>query len=239
MDIAGQRVVVIGGTSGIGLATARAAAERGARVVIVSSREASVEEALAQLPEGASGHAVDVRDSGALDALFERLGTLDHLVFTPGEALVFKPLAQIDDETAHDFLQIRYFGALAAARAAAPRLPASGSITLSSGMAVQRPGPGFALLSSVFGAVEGLTRALAIDLAPVRVNTVRPGLVRSPLWSSLSEEDRSGMYESTAKSLLVGHVGEPEELALAYIYLMTQTYATGTILPVEGGLALV
>jgi D-arabinose 1-dehydrogenase-like Zn-dependent alcohol dehydrogenase len=91
MDISGQRVMVIGGTSGIGLATARAAAERGAQVVVVSARHASVQRALEQLPDGTTGHIVDVRDAAALDAVFARIGALDHLVYTSGEALTLTP----------------------------------------------------------------------------------------------------------------------------------------------------
>jgi NAD(P)-dependent dehydrogenase (short-subunit alcohol dehydrogenase family) len=239
MDLAGQRVVVVGGTSGIGLATARAAADHGAQVVVVSARAESVENALAQLPEGTTGHAVDVRNVDRVNALFEQIGSLDHLVYTSGEALVLKPLAEIDSDTARGFFETRYFGSLAVVRAAAPRLPASGSITLTSGAAVQRPGPGLLLIASVAGALEAATRALSLELAPVRVNLVRPGVVRTPLWSGMSEQDRSDLYQAQAKILPVRHVGECEELAKTYLYFMSQTYATGTVAVVDGGLMLV
>lgn len=238
MEMTGQRVVVLGGTSGIGLATARAAADRGARVVVASGREASVQRALGQLPEGAIGHSVDVRDGASLEAFFDGLGAFDHLIYTAGEALNFIPLSKLDSETAHKFFEIRYFGALAAVRAAVSQLRSDGSITLIGGSAGQRPGPGWALAASICGAMEGLTRALALELAPVRVNLVSPGVVRSPLWGEMDAEEREQMYAAVAKSP-VGHVGEVEEIAQAFMYCIEQTYASGTVIAVDGGSLLV
>lgn len=239
MDIDGQRVVVIGGTSGIGLATARTAAERGAQVVVVSARQASVQRALEQLPDGATGQVADVQDAVALDAAFDRIGPLDHLVYTSGEALALTPIADFDAAAARGFFEIRYFGALTAVRAAAPRLSRTGSITLTGGAAGPRPQPGWAVVASLCGAMEALTRELALELAPVRVNLVRPGVVQSPLWSAMDEADRDELYQATAKAVPVGHTGQVEEIALAYLYCMQQTYATGSIIPVDGGAVLV
>ena len=239
MDIDGQRVAVIGGTSGIGLATARAAAERGAQVVIVSARQASVQRALEQLPDGTTGHVADVRDAAALDEVFDRIGTLDHLVYTSGEALALTSLADLDPVAARSFFEIRYFGVLAAVRAAAPRLRRTGSVTLTGGSAGPRPLPGWAVAASLCGAMEALTRELALELAPVRVNLVRPGVVRSPLWSAMGEAERDDLYREIAKTVPVGHTGQVEEIALAYLYCMQQTYATGSIVAVDGGALLV
>jgi len=239
MDISGQRVVVIGGTSGIGLAVARAAARRGAEVVVVSAREGSVRRALEQLPDGTTGHATDVRDAAALDAVFDRIGPLDHLVYTSGEALALTPVAGLDLAAAREFFEIRYFGVLAAVRAAVPGLSQNGSITLTGGSAGPRPQPGWAVAASLCGAMEALTRELALELAPVRVNLVRPGVVQSPLWSAMGEAERDELYQAIAKAVPVGHTGEVEEIALAYLYCMEQTYATGSIVAVDGGAVLV
>jgi NAD(P)-dependent dehydrogenase (short-subunit alcohol dehydrogenase family) len=238
MDIG--RVVLVGGTSGIGLATARAAADRGAEVVVVSARQASVDSALAVLPENASGYAADVRDSAALDDVFGRIGQFDHLVYTAGDALAVTPLADLDLDAARAFFAIRYFGALDAVRAAVPRLRAGGSVTLTGGLAAWRPPTsGWSVIASVCGAMESLTRALAIELAPIRVNLVRPGLVRTALWSTMSEQDRAELYDGAAKSLLVQHIDDGDEVALAYLSSMTQAYATGSVIAVDGGGALV
>jgi NAD(P)-dependent dehydrogenase (short-subunit alcohol dehydrogenase family) len=239
MDINGQRVVVIGGTSGIGLATAQAAAERGAQVVVVSGREESVQRALRELPPGTAGHAVDVRDLSALETVFDHIGDFDHLAYTSGEPLTLSPIADLDLAAARRFFEIRYFGALAAVHAAAPRLAPTGSITLTGGSASPRPQAGWAVPASICGAMEALTRELALELAPVRVNLVRPGVVESPLWSAIPEADRDALYQATAKSTPVGHTGRVEEIARAYVYCMEQTYATGAIVAVDGGAVLV
>lgn len=239
MTLDTKRLVVIGGTSGIGFATAKAAADAGAEVVVVSGRAASVERAVADLPGNASGHAVDVLDGAALDAMFERIGPFDHLAYTAGEALALAPVADLDYATALAFFQTRYFGALGAVRAAAPRLNPGGSITLTGGSAAERPAAGWAVPASLCGAMEALTRALAVELAPIRVNLVRPGVVRSPLWSGMSEADREQLFAGQAAALPVGHVGDVAEIAQAFVYCMNQTYSTGSVVSVDGGTLLV
>jgi NAD(P)-dependent dehydrogenase (short-subunit alcohol dehydrogenase family) len=107
-----------------------------------------------------------------------------------------------------------------------------------SGIAGQRPRAGWALGASICSAVEGLTRALAVELAPIRVNAVSPGVVKTPLWGEMPEADRDALYQQVARTLPVGHAGEPAEIAEAYLYLMRQTYGTGQVLVVDGGALL-
>jgi NAD(P)-dependent dehydrogenase (short-subunit alcohol dehydrogenase family) len=235
----GKKVVIIGGTSGIGLATAHAACEAGADVLVVSAKQSSVDRALAELPAGTSGRTLDVFDVAAIRSFFAEVGEFDHLVYTAGESLVLMPLTELDMNQARTFFQTRYFGALATVAAATPHLRTGGSITLTTGVAADRPRPGWSIGASVCGAVDALTRALAVELAPIRVNAVCPGVVRSPLWRDMSEADQEQMYDSISLSVLVGHVGETDEIAQAYLYCMTQTYATGSVLTVDGGAVLV
>ncbi len=239
MDLTGQRAVLLGGTSGIGLATAHALSARGARVVVASSRQASVDKALAALPGGAEGYAVNLADADETAAFIAGLGDFDHLVYTAGEPLALMPVDALDIEAARSFFTLRFFGALNAVRAAAPRLRPGGSITLTTGIAKDRPGPGWAVAASICGAVEALTKALAVELAPLRVNAVSPGVVRSPLWSGMDEADREAMYEGIGKSLPAGRVGEVEDIAQAYVHLISQSYTTGTVLTIDGGTILV
>jgi len=234
-----KRIVVLGGSSGIGLAVAQAAAREGAAVVIVSSQKAKVDTALAGLPPDAEGHAVDLTDEAAVRALFERLGAFDHLVFTAGESLQLGALGQTDVEAARRFFDLRYWGAFRAAKYGAPSLRPGGSIVFTSGLASARPQAGWALGASICAAMEGLTRALAVELAPLRVNIVAPGVVRTPLWAGMTQADRDALYAQMARALPAGHVGEAEEVAEAYLYLMRQTYGTGQVLGVDGGGALV
>jgi NAD(P)-dependent dehydrogenase (short-subunit alcohol dehydrogenase family) len=235
MDLKDSHVVLLGGTSGIGFATATAAAERGAHVTVVSSNPASVERALAALPAGTQGQAVDLSDPARIQALFEGLGELDHLVYTAGEPLSFMPVAELDVDRAMAFFGLRYFSALAAVHSAAPQIRAGGSITLTTGTASRRPGPGWAVAASICGAMEALTRALAVELAPIRVNAVQPGVTRSPIWSGMTEADREQMYRDLGASLPLGRVGEVEDVAEGYLSLMAQPFATGTILTLDGG----
>ncbi len=238
MTLSGQRIVVLGGSSGIGLAIAQAAAQEGASVVIASSQQRRVDAALATLP-GAEGHAVDFGSAAAIEGLFGRLGAFDHLAYTAGESLALGTLADTDPVAAQRFFAIRYWGAFFAAKYGAPNMRPGGSIVFTSGTAGRRPKAGWALGASICMAMEGLTRALAVELAPARVNLVVPGFVKTPLWSGMAEPDREAMYRGAASALPVGHVGEPEEIAEAYLYFMRQTYSTGQSVVVDGGGVLV
>ena len=234
MTLNGKRIVVLGGSSGIGLATAQAAHKDGAKVVIASSQQARVNQALSSIPR-AEGHAVDLTDAAAVQAFFARIGAFDHLVFTAGETLQLGPLAGTDLENARQFFNLRFWGAYIAAKYASGSIRVGGSIVFTSGTVAQRPRTGWALGASITSAMEGLTRALAVELAPVRVNIVSPGVVKTPLWSAMPEADREALYRQMEQNLLVGHVGEPEEIAEAYLYLMRQTYGTGQVIVVDGG----
>ena len=238
MDLHEQRVVVLGGTSGIGFAAAKAAACRGAQVTVVSRRPTSVDRALADLPPGTHGRATDLTDPRQVRRLFNDLGSIDHLVFTAGEPLVLMSLDTLDLEKARDFFTLRYFGALWAVHVAIPHLRPGGSITLTTGIAGRRPGPGWAVAASICGAVESLTRALAVELAPIRVNAVSPGVVRSPLWASMTQDSREQLYRDTAAAIPAGRVGEVDDIAQAYLYCLTQPFTTGSVLTVDGGAVL-
>jgi NAD(P)-dependent dehydrogenase (short-subunit alcohol dehydrogenase family) len=230
-----QRIVIIGGTSGLGFATARAASAEGAAVVVASSSEASVDRALNNLPDGTEGGTVDVTDEAAVRDFFDRIGAFDHLVYTAGEPVLNASLAHTEIGTARRFFNIRYFGALTAAKYGAPHVRPGGSIVLTSGIASTRPQGGTAVVSSVVAAIEGLTRALALELAPIRVNAVVPSIIRTEMWG----EDPEDLYAAVAASLPLRRVGEPEDVADAYLYLMRNEHTTGTLLTIDGGAVLV
>jgi NAD(P)-dependent dehydrogenase (short-subunit alcohol dehydrogenase family) len=230
-----SRVVVLGGTSGIGLATAAAAAATGAAVFIGSRNHASVDAALAQLPRDVVGRTVDASSTESLTEFFDGIGEFDHFVYTAAENLVPLPLADYSPTMGDEFLRLRLVYAFEAIRLAVPHLRAGGSITMTSGTAAFKGGPGWLLGSAASGATISAARSLAVELAPIRVNVVAPGLVRSPLWSKLSEADREGMYRTAGEALPLGRVAEVEDVAKAYIQLMDQDYATGTVSVIDGG----
>ena len=239
MTLDGKRVVVSGRQLRHRLGDRPGGGARGAAVVIASSRRARVDEALATLPADAEGHALDLTDAAAVEALFGRIGAFDHLVFTAGETLMLGGITDTGIDAAQRFFALRYWGAFAAAKFGGPHLRPGGSITFTTGTAGRRPRPGWSLGASVCAAVEGLTRALAVELAPIRVNAVAPGLVKTPLWAGMGEADREGMYGSAAAGLPVGHAGEAAEIAASYLYLMPQSYGTGQVIVVDGGGSLV
>jgi NAD(P)-dependent dehydrogenase (short-subunit alcohol dehydrogenase family) len=239
MSLNGQRVVVLGGTSGIGLATAHVAAQQRAAVTVISSNPSNVRRAVAELPGNASGEVADLTDPVQVETVFERVGQLDHLVFTAGEAPQLMELSSMDLDLAKHFFTLRYFGALSAVQAAAPRMSPHGSIVLSTGIAGDHASVGWAVGASICGAVESLTRALAVELAPIRVNAVSPGLVRTPLWAGMPAANREQMYAAAAGSIPVGRVGEPQDIAEAFVFLMNQGFATGSVITVDGGAVLV
>jgi NAD(P)-dependent dehydrogenase (short-subunit alcohol dehydrogenase family) len=239
MTLEGKRIVVLGGSSGIGLAIAQAAGAESAKVIIASSNQGRVSAALKNLPTDAEGHAADLGSEAAIKALFERIGAFDHLVYTAADKLQLNRVAETDLTKARKFFELRYWGALASVKYASPHIRPGGSIVLTSGLAGLRPHPGWALGASVCSAMEGLARALAVELAPIRVNIVAPGVVVSPLWDDMTKEEREALYRQMAERLLVRHAGETEEVAQSYLYLMRQTFGTGTVLRADGGGALV
>jgi NAD(P)-dependent dehydrogenase (short-subunit alcohol dehydrogenase family) len=235
----GKRIVILGGTAGIGLAVARAASRDGARVVVASHDPKRVEAAVAQLGADARGHAVDLRSPTAVKQLFEQLGALDHLVFTAGEELLISPIADLDLATARRFFELRYWGALAAIQAALPHLARDGSVVLTSGAAGRRPHPGFVIGASICAGMEAATRTLAVELAPIRVNIVTPGFVDTELWTNVPADARAEMFRAAAAKLPVGRIGTPDDIAEHYLSFMRGRYVTGQSLVVDGGGVLV
>jgi NAD(P)-dependent dehydrogenase (short-subunit alcohol dehydrogenase family) len=235
MSVNGTRIVVLGGTAGIGLATARAAARAGADVVVASSDKARVEQALANLPAGAEGHTVDVTREDEIGGLFARIGGFDHLVYTAGDPLVLGELATLDLARARAALDVRFWGAVTATRHASSHLRPGGSVTLTTGAAGRRPMSGWSVTAGVCGAIESLTLALAVELAPIRVNAVCAGMVRTDLWAPVAGADPQPLFDATGGSLPVGRVGEPDDIAATYLYLMGEAFSTGSVVLVDGG----
>ncbi len=238
MNLKNARVLVIGGTSGIGLGVAEAVADRGGTPIVVSRNQTNVERALAGLGEKARGSTVDLDDPASLSRLVDEVGQIEHLVFCAGEPLTMVGLADLTAEATLGFLGTRFVGQLQAVRVFAPRISPGGSITLTSGTAAEKPGLGV-LPTAVCGAINAMTRALAVELAPLRVNAVAPGPIETPLWSALGEAARDAVYEQFAADLPAGRIGEVTDTALGYVYLMEQEFGTGVVLTVDGGTTLV
>ncbi|MGD0678740.1 MAG: SDR family oxidoreductase [Polyangiaceae bacterium] len=232
-------VVVLGGASGIGLATALAAAARGAVVTVTSRSRERVAQAVQRIGGPARGEVIHLENEEETRALCKRVGALDHLVYTAGDELLLSPVARVDVAAARRAFEVRVFGALGAVKHAAAAIRPGGSIVLTHGIAGARPQAGWAVGAAVCGAMEAMTRALAVELAPLRVNAVSPGFVRTSLWNPIPEPEREVLFRETGAKLLTKRVGEAAEIAEAYCYLMENTFTTGQTLVVDGGGVLV
>jgi len=239
MNLKGKKVIILGGSSGFGLATAKAAAQEGASVIIVSSNQQRISKALKELPAGSKGYAVDLSKEENIRDFFSKAGAFDHLVYSAGENLTLNTIDATNISQAREFFTLRFWSAFAAIKYGAPLINAGGSISLTSGTASARPGAGWSVASSICSAMEGFVRAMAVELAPIRVNCVVPGVCKTPLWDSMPDADRENLYKSIGNGLLVKRVGEPEDIAQGFVYLMKQQFGTGHALVIDGGTLLV
>ncbi|MEK3910009.1 SDR family oxidoreductase [Paenibacillus sp. FSL H7-0331] len=230
MNLENQRVVIIGGSTGIGLATAREAVLQGARVIIAGRSLDKLEKAQATIDsELLEIRQMDNQSEDSIKAFFQEIGQFDHL-FTPGASYVLGPITASKD-VAESCFKAKFWPQYFAAKYAVPHISQNGSIVLMSGAASQRPISGAASYAACNGAIESLGKALAIELAPVRVNVVSPGTIRT-------EKERTEAYEAYQGMCLLKRVGSVEEVAHAVIYLMTNRYTTGSTLFPDGGYVL-
>jgi NAD(P)-dependent dehydrogenase (short-subunit alcohol dehydrogenase family) len=237
-SLAHTTVVVLGGTSGIGLATAKAAQAEGAQVLVTGRSRERLQAAHAELGSGARAVALDVADEAGTRALFEGIGRIDHVFITAGSVALDARLAP-DSASLRPAMDVRFWGAFNAAKYGAAKMNAGGSITFMSGTTARRPLRGAAVATASCGAVEAFARSLAIDLAPIRVNTLQPGYVDTPMLDELLGEARVAIKQEAGARLPVGRIGQPEELADAVLFLMKNGYVTGITLTVDGGGLLV
>ena len=214
-SLSGKTVIVIGGSSGIGAAVAKAASARGAHVVLAGRRLTSgVENAVRSEP-------VDVTDSASLQRLFETVGRFDHLVFTSGPSVRAKPLVETDLDEAQDNFSVKLWGALRAIQQALPFLAEHGSISLTSGQLGRKLMAGQFIKTGINAATEALGKQLAKELAPRRVNVISPGVIDTPAYAGLAEEQRLAMFAKAGTALPVGRVGKADEVAAGYVLALS------------------
>ena len=238
-------IVIIGGSSGIGLAVARRSLDDGATVVIAGRSQQRLDAARADVdrtgpPAGRlSAYPVDIGDPAQVARLFERVGTLSHLVVTAAD-LPYGPVVSLSEDSMVRAVRSKILGPLFAAQQAAPRITKPGSITFTSGIAASRPAPGGALAATVNGALESMVLALALELAPIRVNAVSPGWVDTPVWDRLATPDvKNARMADLAARLPARRLGRPEDIANAVAFLIADNFVTGTVLHAEGAQVLV
>ena len=230
MSLAGKKVVVVGGSSGIGLATAELAKSEGAEIVIASRNAERLKAAADKL--GATAIAADVTNDESVVNLFKDCGPVDHVVVTAAQ-LRSGPFKTVAMEDVRATMEGKFWGAWRCARAAEFR--AGGSLTLVSGFLSIRPRPNSAIVGAVNGAIESLARSLALELAPVRVNCVSPGIIDTPIRAAMPEAARRDMLAKIAAALPAGRVGAGDDIARQILAFMTIGFATGSIVYIDGG----
>lgn len=233
MSLKDQTVVILGGSSGIGLATAKAALAEGAKVIITGRSRDRLESARAALETDVRAVALDVTDEAGTRALFAGFDHVDHVFITAG-TVAFDPKLAPDSTSLRTAIDMRFWGAMYAAKYAAPKMGTGGSITFMSGTTSIRPLPGASVATASCAAVEAFARSLAVDLAPIRVNTIQPGLVDTPFLDILGDQ-RDAIIADYSRRLPVKRPGRPEEIADAVLFLMKNGFVTGITLTVDGG----
>jgi NAD(P)-dependent dehydrogenase (short-subunit alcohol dehydrogenase family) len=232
MTIEGQSVVIIGGSSGMGLAIAKKALDAGADVTIAGRSQAKLDEARQAITGDVTTHTVDVSEEQSVKTLFSKIGPFDHLV-VPGSSVRTGSLRELSLADARASMDSKFWGQYLAARYA--QIRSRGSITLFSGILSRRPSARLASLASINAAVEALGRALAVELAPIRVNVISPGTTDTPAYAGMPADVRAEMFAASAERTLVGRVGSPEDIASAALELMCNSFITGIVVDVDGG----
>lgn len=236
----GKRIIVVGGGSGIGRGIVFAANQAGAEVVIVGRSPEKLKQVAASLPRGSTFQtiAADVTSEQDVVRLFEKAGAFDHLVSTAAD-LIYQSVRELDLAAARRAVDSKLLSSLLLAKHGCARARRDGSLTFTSGTAAYRPMPRGAIVAAVNGALASLAYALALELAPLRVNVVSPGWVDTPIWDAVAGQNKFEMQAQMARRLPVGRIGRPADIAQAVLSLMANGYITGTVMHVDGGQRLV
>ncbi len=238
-NLKNKRVLIIGASSGIGKAIAQQVAQQGGIAMMASRSLEKLQEASKDIDGVFELYPFDMLNETDVANTFNKIESIDHLVITAvaDENTLRSSLKNSTKEIAEKSLQ-KFWGAMFCCRAAVDKLSKNGSIILTSSIAIYRPSSAgdMSILTAGHGAVTAFATALAVELAPIRVNVIAPGVVSTSVWS---ESQKDNLEKWANEKLLVKHLGSPEELADAYISLMTNTYITGSILKVDGGLTLI
>jgi NAD(P)-dependent dehydrogenase (short-subunit alcohol dehydrogenase family) len=228
-------VVVTGGGSGIGLATAQMVADQGGSVILMGRSAETLRRAADEIGPGASIQPLDVTDEKAVERAFAGIGRIDHLVTAAAGSLRGR-LVDLDTAKARALYETRFWGQHHCVKYAVPRMSRDGSIVLFSGWVSRQPAPERSTLAAVDSAIEALARTLARELAPIRVNALVPGQIDTPLWRArLTEREARAYFAGIAAGHPVGRVGTADDVAEAILFLLGNGFTTGGVLDIDGG----
>jgi NAD(P)-dependent dehydrogenase (short-subunit alcohol dehydrogenase family) len=236
--MAQRTALVVGGTSGIGLATARRLHALGTAVHVAGRSQRRLDEVAASDP-GLTGHRADGGDRAAIGAVVEAIGRIDWLVVTLSGTDGPGPIADLDLDLLRRAFDAKFWAHLTTIQAALPHLDPTGSITLLGAVTARAGLPGTAGIAALNGAVEALVKPLAVELAPIRVNGVSPGVVDTPWWSGFPQEARQAYFEQVARALPTRRVASADDIAETVVLAATNGNLTGTVIETDGGARLV
>jgi NAD(P)-dependent dehydrogenase (short-subunit alcohol dehydrogenase family) len=231
-----RTVLVVGRGSGIARAVTLALREAGATVVVAGRDEQAL--AAAYDDPGVTAAAVDLTDEAAVAALAERLGRVDHVVST-ASARARGALGDLGHDTVLRSFDVKVLGPLLLAKHFAPRMPEDGSFVFFSGSSARKPAPGMLAVGATNAAVDVLTRGLAVELAPIRVNAVSPGTIDTGAYDALGERKKAELFATRAATSPARRVGRADDIAEAVVFALGSTFLTGVSLGVDGGEPLV
>ena len=234
MTVHDHRIVIVGGTSGIGLATAKLFANQGASVTVIGRDAAKLEEAVQTIGGDVNGEAADASDRRNMEAVFGRLRSFDHLVLAASGGGGAGPFAELDVELLRRGFEAKFWVQWNTAQAALPFLARDGSITFVTAASSRLANPGTSGLAAINGALERRVPTLARELTPRRINAVSPGVIETAWWVGKP----AGMFESASERAPLGRAGQPEEVADAIAFVVRNRFVTGIVLGVDGGLHL-
>jgi NAD(P)-dependent dehydrogenase (short-subunit alcohol dehydrogenase family) len=237
-QIKGQRVIIMGGTSGIGLAAARMLVESGAEVVVTGRDKAKLDEALLHLGPNATGEQLDAASPEELKAFYKRQGSFDHLIISVSGAKGAGSFRELSLNELRGGFEAKFWPQITSAQLCLETLNSNGSITFITAITARYASSGVSGLAAINAALEAMVPNLALELAPIRVNAVSPGVVNTAWWNWMPEEQRSATFGYYTEITPAGRVGEPEDIAKAIYYLVDNSFVTGTVLEVDGGLRL-
>jgi NAD(P)-dependent dehydrogenase (short-subunit alcohol dehydrogenase family) len=231
-----KKVVVVGGSSGIGLSTAKLACQEGAEVIIIGRTLEKLQKAQLEIGEAVQFFAADMQKENQMQQLFSQIGAFDHLVITAAQGITGEFL-KLDVQTAKTGFEMKFWGTYVTAKNGIPYIREGGSVVFASGLSASKPSLGKSLTTAINCAIEGLARALALELGPLRVNVVSPALVYTPRWDQYPKEAKEKFFRM-GEALPVRRIGQPEDLAQAIVFLMKSPFVTGMVLQVDGGMSL-
>jgi NAD(P)-dependent dehydrogenase (short-subunit alcohol dehydrogenase family) len=238
MGVEGSTIVIVGGSSGIGLAAATEARRRGANVVIGGRDEEKLQAAITSIGN-VRAIRVDAGDPASLASFYESIGRFDHLVIAASGGRGGGMFASLKENDLRSGFEAKFWVQWRSAQASLDMLSEQGSITFVSAASARASNPGTSGLAAVNGAVNALVGPLARELAPRRVNAVSPGVVDTPWWDAQPEAMKTAFFRASEQNLPVGRVGQPIDLAEAILFLAGNAFTTGVVLDVDGGLRTV